>query len=936
MNYGKKGARDRQKKLSKTSRKVKSKCTVTAFNIVIICLLVSLVAIACTGIGIIKGIIDTAPDISSINVMPSGYSTSVYDNNGTEIETLVASGANRVYATIDEIPVNLQNAFVDIEDTRFYEHNGVDIKGIARAFVLGVKNGGHFSQGASTITQQLLKNAVFNVGADESTFAESLKRKIQEQYLALQLEKQMDKSEILEYYLNIINLGNNTLGVQAASNSYFGKSVSELSLSECAVIAAITQNPSKYNPIRHPDNNKERRLEVLDKMKKKGDITQAEYDEAIADSDAVYERIGAVSVDNEETSYYTYFVDELTQQVVDDLVTLKGYTENEAYNLVYRGGLSIYTTQDSTIQAIADEEFNNPENFNNVEYYSISYRLSTKDSSGNINNYSEQNLKVYFQNELGQAAYKLIYDSEEEALADVETFKAAMLANGEENLGESLSYTLQPQASMTIMDPYTGEVKAIVGGRGEKLGSLTLNRATDTTRQPGSTFKPLSVYSAALDSAGMSLASVIDEAPFYYKDGKPVASWDGAYKGLMDIRYAIAWSRNIPAVKLMTELTPKLGFDYLLKYGFTTLVSADEPIGTSHDVVQALPLGGITKGVTNLELTAAYAAIANNGTYTKPKFYTKILDHDGNVLIDNTEPETHTVIKESTAWLLTSALESVVNNGTGGRAAVSGQHVAGKTGTTSSSYDLWFSGYTPYYAGSVWLGYDDTSTLPNSWVSVAASTWSKVMTRIHEGLPTKEFEKPDDIVSVQICSQSGLLPVEGLCDCDPRGSCIKTEYFTKDTVPTEYCNTHVKVTVCEESGLPATDTCPNKVERIFIQKEGGKNDSTADAEYVLPDDYLSQTCNLHGGTAAPGTTTPEATTAAGETKPGTENTTKPNDTTKPSTDTTKPNNSTEETTTKSPEETSASDNDNNNGSNNTNGGVNSGGDTNKSDDKVNE
>ena len=210
------------------------------------------------------------------------------------------------------------------------------------------------------------------------------------------------------------------------------------------------------------------------------------------------------------------------------------------------------------------------------------------------------------------------------------------------------------------------------------------------------------------------------------------------------------------------------------------------------------------------------------------------------------------------------------------------------------------------------------------------------MTRIHEGLPTKEFEKPDDIVSVQICSQSGLLPVEGLCDCDPRGSCIKTEYFTKDTVPTEYCNTHVKVTICEESGLPATDTCPNKVERIFIQKEGGKNDSTTDAEYVLPDDYLSQTCNLHGGTAAPGTTTPEATTAAGETKPGTENTTKPNDTTKPSTDTTKPNNSTEETTTKSSEETSASDNDNNNDSNNTNGGVNSGGDTNKSDNKVNE
>lgn len=894
MNYGKKGAKDKQKSVNKTSKKLKSKCTVTAFNIVIICLLLSLVAIACTGFGIIKGVIDTAPDISSISVVPSGYSTSVYDNAGNEIQTLVASGANRVYATIDEIPTNLQNAFIDIEDSRFYDHNGIDIKGIGRAFVVGLKAGGKFSEGASTITQQLLKNAVFNVGANESNFAESLKRKIQEQYLAIELEKKMDKSEILECYLNIINLGNNTLGVQAASNSYFGKSVSDLTLSECAVIAAITQNPSKYNPITHPENNADKRLIVLDYMKEAGHITQAEYDEAIADTDAVYERIGAVSIDNEDTSYYTYFVDELTGQVIDDLVTIKGYTENEAYNLVYRGGLSIYSTQDSTIQAIADEEFNNPENFNNVEYYSISYRLSTKDSSGNINNYSEQNLKVYFQNTLGQAAYKLIYNSQEEALNDVEIFKAAMLANGEENIGESLAYTLQPQASMTILDPYTGEVKAIVGGRGEKLGSLTLNRATDTTRQPGSTFKPLSVYTAALDSAGMSLASVIDEAPFYYKDGKPVASWDGQYKGLMDIRYAIAWSRNIPAVELMTELTPQLGFDYLLKYGFTTLVSADEPIGTNHDVVQALPLGGITKGVTNLELTAAYGTIANKGTYVKPKLYTKILDHDGNVLIDNTEAESHTVIKESTAWLLTSALESVITNGTGGRAAVSGQVVAGKTGTTSSSYDLWFSGYTPYYAGSVWLGYDDTATLPSSWTSVAASVWSKVMTRVHADLPYKDFEMPDDIVAVQVCSQSGLLPVEGLCDCDPRGSCVRTEYFSKGTVPTEYCTTHVKVNICADSNLLATDTCPNKSEQIFIQKENGKNEAVADSEYVLPTDFLSQTCNIHSGEGA---SNPQESESGESQTPSKEQTsTSANEnTTKPTENTSKPSNNNQST-----------------------------------------
>ncbi|HOO27947.1 MAG TPA: transglycosylase domain-containing protein, partial [Lachnospiraceae bacterium] len=678
MNYGRRGARKKQRELSSPTTRIGKFFAVSIFKVMVFAIVAVGVVGLCAGVGLYMGIIDTAPDMSNIDVSPAGYSTTVYDNEGNQITKLVAENSNRIYITIDKIPEHLQHAFVAIEDERFYTHNGIDIKGILRAGITALTSG-DLSQGASTITQQLLKNNVFTTWTSESSKIEKFKRKFQEQYCAVQLEKVMDKDTILENYLNTINLGQGTLGVQAAALRYFGKSASDLTISESAVIAAITQNPSKWNPISHPDNNAERRKEVLTKMRDQGYITQTEYDEALADD--VYSRIKNVDEQTEKNTIYTYFVDELTEQVINDLQEVKGYSYTQAYNALYSGGLSIFTTQDPEVQDICDEEFANSDNYPESTELYLNYELTYEDADGNAVNFSSQNFESYFKQQ--DSSFNMIFTSEEDAQAKIDEYKEAVEEPGYTFVAENMTLTPQPQASITVMDQTTGEVLAIVGGRGEKAASLTLNRATDTKRQPGSCFKVVAVYAPALDSAGFTLASTQIDEPYNYVDGRPVSNWySTGYKGICTLRYGIEQSLNIVAVKTLTDITPQLGYDYLLNFGFTTLVERrTESDGTvSSDITQALALGGVTDGVTNLELTAAYATIANKGTYTKPMFYTKIIDHDGNVLIDNT-PKTRQVIKETTAFLLTSAMEDVVTKGTGAKVNFGNMAIAGKTGT---------------------------------------------------------------------------------------------------------------------------------------------------------------------------------------------------------------------------------------------------------------
>lgn len=783
MNYGKKStAKKRTALISRTSMMGK-RARVSFIRVLFVSLIALCIAVTCLGVGSFRGVIDTAPDVDDIDIMPLGYATFLYDDAGNQIRKLAAPDSNRLPVTLDQIPVDLQHAVVAIEDERFYEHNGIDVKGILRAGMKALTTG-DFSEGASTITQQLLKNNVFTNWTSESTQLERFTRKIQEQYLAVQVEKKTDKDTILENYLNTINLGAGSYGVQAAARQYFDKDVWDLNLSECATLAGITQNPTKFNPIINPDSNRKRRKEVLQHMLDQNYITQDQYDEALADD--VYSRIQAAQEKNSSTenTVYTYFEDELTDQIINDLMNIKGYTKKQATNLLYSGGLKVYTTQDSKIQNILDEEYADPSNYPDTVQYELDYALTVTDPDGNQVNYSKEMLQLYFQNE--DPDFDLLFDSPEDGQTYVDKYKASILANGSKVLAERVNFAPQPQSSMSVIDQHTGYVKALIGGRGEKTASLTLNRATDTTRQPGSTFKIVSTYAPALNEKGMTLATTFEDEPYEYPDGSPVNNATRSYNGTTTIRTAIQNSINVVAVKCLEKVTPELGLKYLDNFGFTTLAHGTEADKDANgnvwsDANLATALGGITRGVTNVELCASYAAIANGGNYIKPIYYTKILDHNGNVLIENTAAE-RSVIKESTAFLLTSAMEDVVKQGTGTACQLDNMPVAGKTGTTEAYNDLWFVGYTPYYTCAVWSGYDNNEKLPDYARNFHKALWKKVMTRIHEGLPSKEFEKPASVEKLSVCEETGLLP---------RAGCpVITEYFDVGTMPTEYCDQH--------------------------------------------------------------------------------------------------------------------------------------------------
>lgn len=817
MNYGKKGVRAKQKALNSKSGKWGRKIGLLAMQLGLAAVLAVGICGVAAGIGMFHGILESTPQVHVNDIVAMGEATIVYDKEGNEIDQYVSTNSNRIEVTIDQVPTHLGQAFVAIEDKRFYEHNGIDIKGIFRAGWQFIKTGGEERQGASTITQQLLKNTVFTTWTEEDgNMIKMIKRKLQEQYLALELTKNSTKDEVLLRYMNAINLGQNTLGVEAASLRYFGKSCSELTISESAVIASITQNPSANNPIRYPENNAKRREECLKTMLELEFITKEEYDTAMADTEAVYERISLYDVDFKvgDTTSGSYFSDAVYEQVLADLIEA-GYSETNAEYLMSSGGLRIDSTLDPKIQKIADEEFANEENYSeNVRWY-LNYALTITDKNNEQHNFSKENMMSWFK-ENQDRKFNLIFSSQDAAYEAIDLYRGAMMeslgmAADSDSYEESISMAAQPQAAIVIEDQATGYVVAMVGGRGSKEGRRTLNRATSAGSSPGSTFKVLAAFAPALDANGQTLATVYNDAPFNYDSGQPVNNWynvnEVGWKGICSIRYAIEQSLNIVSVKTFTVLTPQLGYDYLVNFGFTTLTDG-VTIGNEvfSDVNQSTAIGGITYGVSPYELNAAYASIANLGTYMEPKLYTRVTDADGNVILDNTVPESRQVLKETTAFLLTDAMSDVVTKGTGARCNFNpSMAIAGKTGTSQNTQDVWFAGYTPYYTATVWAGYDNNVTMNGTEDDVAKNLWRSIMKRVHEELPNASFAVPSGLVQLEVCNKSGKLPTPGLC---AEAGCMITEYFAEGTEPTELCDIHYQGRICYHSGLIAALECP--------------------------------------------------------------------------------------------------------------------------------
>lgn len=803
-NYSQDATRRKRNSRRRRRRKKKTTIGVLFLRIFVVLAIVGCFAVGGAFIGAYTGIIESV-DLESIDATPESYTSIIYDSEGNEIDTLHGE-ENREYVKLSQIPLNLQHAVISIEDERFYEHNGIDIKGMFRAMYVNIKNR-HFSQGASTLTQQLMKNEVL-------TSEKKLSRKIKEQYLAVSYEKQLAKKlgskekakdYILELYLNTISLNHGLNGVEAAAKFYFGKDVSELSLAQCASIAGITKNPSAYSPLSHPDNNRERMLTVLDKMLDLGYITQSEYDSACAE-DIASEVVGSNDTNDGTESYHSYFVDSVITELAKQLMDEKNISKKQAYNAIYSGGLQIYTTVDTNMQKIMEDSFADdslfPPNGNSI---TASYTISVADNS------TGEQSNIFREKVVANKA---------EAEEFAQSVRDEVLDGSKTMILDKLNVAQSLQAAMVIMDYHNGQVKAIVGGR-EKTGDLVFNRATQALRQPGSCFKVLAAYAPAIDEGLVMPGTGIRDEPFEYNGWKPKNWYSSGYRGMCTVREGIQDSLNILAAKVIVMVGVDTSLDYLESFGFTTLVADVDENGHT-DRGPAIALGGITNGVSVLELTAAYSAIANGGEYIKPTFYTKVLDHDGNVLIDNLSPDSHRVIKETTAYLLTDMMKDVITKGTGKLARFKNINMseAGKTGTTSDDKDLVFAGYTPYYCAGIWMGYDNPKKIEYD-KSYHLIIWRDVMEKIHQGLSDPGFTKPDGISTRSICSASGKSP-SGLCANDYYGNSIASDICDSKFVDNSgTCTLHQAYTVCADTGKLPGDNCRTMTVVLAVSESNG-------------------------------------------------------------------------------------------------------------------
>lgn len=720
---------------------------------IVLIFVITMAMLACMAAAYIKNVILPEADLKLDEYNPNLTSTMYYKDPDTgdyvEMQDLYAE-ENRVWVKIEEMPQDLLDAAVAIEDKRFYKHHGVDWIRTAKA-VLCMFTGTDV-QGGSTLTQQLIKNITTE---DDVT----VKRKITEIFRALEFEKNYSKEDILEWYLNYIYLGQRCNGVYTASYKYFGKHVSELSLAECASLIGITNNPSKYDPLGHleivdeetgevttsRDFNKQRQELILKSMLEQDYITKEEYDAAMAEE---------LNFDNGKdtqanSAIYTWYEDAVIDQVLEDLMETYDWSEEYAKTKLFSGGLEIYTCMNPDVQAAVDEIYNNRENLN-------------------------------FTSASGQAI----------------------------------------QSAITIIDNETGDVVALAGGMGEKTTSRGWNRAIDSLRPPGSSIKPLSVYAPAIELGYITPSSTYEDSPYKTENGKgwPVNA-TGRYQGTVSIAKAVRESINTVAVKVLDDVGTQTSYEFMRDRFHIQLVESRGVEDTNFTDIALAPLalGGLTDGVSTYQMAAAYSVFPRMGTYKEPRLYSVVLDSNDEILLNNEQKEDKSALSERTCFYINGMLQSVVtgpSGATGTAANFAGQDIAGKTGTTTSRKDLWFVGYTPYYTAAVWTGYDQQERLAPGLRNPSTVLWKQVMSKVHAGLPYKEFAQPDtsQMKAVTVCAVSGKLPGPAC------GGHLTTQYFFVDDVPTSTCTVH-KIEAPKPSTGDGESTKPSEGEAT--EPEGG-------------------------------------------------------------------------------------------------------------------
>lgn len=732
--------------------------------IIVVCIIIGAGIVA----GVFFGLFGEDLKITADTLNIKTENSVLIDINGNEVAKLNGD-ENREVILMSEMGEYLPKAFVAIEDKRFYDHNGVDIKRTLGAVAKYAT--GNSSYGGSTITQQLIKNATGDKKKDWT-------RKVREIVKAYQIEREMSKDQILESYLNTIPLGGgakNVYGVKVAAKFYFDKQPSELSLAESAYIAGINHSPNVYNPFKETPNTEKivkRTKTVLDEMKEQGKIEKEQYDQAIQEVDAgLAFKEGNVTSNNSLTQNEEAAVKQVINQYADEHDLEYKVAEQQ----IKSGGYKIYITENKEIQSIVDKEYTE-----NTSWMTTTKSKNKKDENGN-------------------------------------------------------KITVQMQSGMAIIDHKTGYVVASRGVLGEKTAWGT-DRATSAGMQPGSSIKPIAVIAPSLQEGLITPATVVDDTPASFGSYKPHND-DRTYKGLYNIRSILRESRNLPEVKMMKTLGPSKSIEYLKAFGISTV---DE----SKDAGLSLALGGVSNGISPLEMAAAYATLANDGVYIEPTFYIKVEDSKGNIVLEKKQ-ETHRVISEQNAYLVQSLLTEPTGTGITGSsgatatgARVSGQQTCGKTGTADETKITWFCGFTPYYSGAMYFAYDEKDArAPGS--GAVARRWGGIMNKVHKGLESAKFEKPSNIVSATVCKYSGLLPTE---NCSGH---TYTEMFVKGTVPSKTCSTHVKLKICKETGKIANEFCKEVEEKVFITRENRDKDtswqSAKDASLMAP----TENCDKH-------------------------------------------------------------------------------------------
>lgn len=749
--------------------------------------IIALVALIIITIGVIAGaffgLFGDDFKISKDDLTLNNVNATVYDKDGNLIAEL-SKDEKRKVISMDEMNKYLPKAFVAIEDERFYEHHGVDLKRTSAATVNYIFKGGSSSFGGSTITQQLVKNLTQD--KDRSGIAGIL-RKVKEMSKAYQVEQMLTKEQILELYLNLIGLGGQAYGVETASQLYFSKSANELSLAECAYLAGINNSPSLYKPFSDNQDQKDKIIKrtqtVLTKMHELGYIdSDEEYNNAMKEvENGLAFKKGNIN-SNSGHSYHTIAA---LQQAKQDLMEKNGWSAEMAEIQLYTKGYKIYTTQDSAVQNVMEEEFKK-------DKYIVKSKKSKDEDTGE---------------------YK------------------------------------HSQAAMVVIDHTTGKVVGTVGGLGDDAFTYGLNRATQSKRQTGSSMKPLAVIAPAIEEKIITAATVYDDCETSFGNYKPKNYYSG-YKGLSTVRDAIEISQNIIPLKIMAELTPQKSIEYLKKMGISSMVTSQDS-KSANDENLSMALGGLTNGVSPLEMAAAYATIANGGEYIEPIFYTKVEDKSGNTVIEK-EQKKERVLSEQAAYVTKSILNQPVigSKGTATYCAISGMDVCAKTGTTNDDYDRWLCEFTPYYTAATWYGYDDQEEVHFSG-NPAGKISAAVFKEIHKGLESKSFKEPTGIVTATICKDTGLLPSAGCSN-------TVTDIFIKGTVPTDTCTAGTAIEICKETNKIATEFCPEKETRRFggiPEKESKYNGKLWNSNLSGSASAPKDTCNVHTSPATSETNT---------------------------------------------------------------------------------